>query len=144
VKVNITALLTLEQVRAVTPCVADGPPCYISVFAGRIADAGCDPVPVMRAALEHTRSHRNIELIWASPRELLNIVQADQIGCHVITVTHDLLRKLQTLGRDLHEFSLDTVRMFYRDAIAAGYKLSPETRMGEDNVVSSSATTVAR
>lgn len=144
VKVNVTAILTMQQVRAVAHEVAGGPPCYISIFAGRIADAGCDPLPVMRAAVELTSVHPNIELIWASPRELLNIVQADEIGCHVITVTPELLKKLNTLGRDLQEFSLDTVRMFYRDAAAAGYRLAAETTMGGDNVGSSVAATIAR
>lgn len=127
VKLNVTALLTMDQVQSVAECLANGPSCYISVFAGRIADTGVDPVPTMRAALEVMRPYKNMELIWASPRELLNIVQADQIGCHIITVTPDLLKKLPTLGRDLRGFSLDTVKMFYDDAKAAGYSLeTPE------------------
>jgi transaldolase len=93
------------------------------VFAGRIADAGVDPEPIMVAALDTLRPLPGVELIWASPREVLNIVQADRIGCHIITVTHDLLAKLHLLGRDLDEFSLDTVRMFHRDASAAGFTL---------------------
>jgi transaldolase len=123
VKVNVTALMTPAQVSEVVEWVAGGPPSYISVFAGRIADSGRDPLPLMCESLEILRSHPNAELIWASPRELLNIVQADAIGCHIITVTHDLLAKLPSLGKDLDEFSLDTVRMFHRDGQAAGYTL---------------------
>lgn len=123
VQLNITALLTLDQVRSVSASLADSPPCFISVFAGRIADAGCDPVPLMREAVRIMSPHPQQELIWASPREILNIVQADQVGCHVITVTHDLLKKLSILGRDLADYSLDTVRMFHSDAEAAGFAL---------------------
>jgi transaldolase len=123
VKLNVTALLTLDQVRTATSCLAGGPPCFVSVFAGRVADTGLDPVPLMREAVEIMSPHPNVELIWASPREILNIVQADSIGCHVITVTHDMLRKLPLVGRDLGELSLDTVRMFHRDAQAAGFVL---------------------
>jgi transaldolase len=123
VKVNVTALLTLDQVRTATACLAGGPPCFISVFAGRIADTGLDPLPLMREAVEIMSPHPNLELIWASPREVLNVVQADSIGCHVITVTHDMLKKLPLVGRDLGELSLDTVRMFHRDAEAAGFVL---------------------
>jgi transaldolase len=123
VKVNVTALMTLAQVQGVVQWLADGPLSYVSVFAGRVADSGRDPVPLMAEALALVRQHPNVELIWASPRELLNIIQADAIGCHIITVTHDLLEKLPTLGKDLDEFSLDTVRMFYRDGQAAGYTL---------------------
>ncbi|MBO0728515.1 MAG: transaldolase [Acidimicrobiaceae bacterium] len=123
VKLNVTALLTLDQVRTATTCLADGPSSFISVFAGRIADTGRDPVPLMREAVEIMSPHPNLELIWASPREILNIIQADSIGCHVITVTHDMLKKLPFIGRDLCEFSLDTVKMFHRDAVAAGFAL---------------------
>jgi transaldolase len=123
VKLNVTALLTLDQVRTATACLAGGPPCFISVFAGRVADAGLDPLPLMREAVEIMSPHPNLELIWASPREILNIVQAASIGCHVITVTHDMLKKLPLVGRDLRELSLDTVRMFHRDAQAAGFVL---------------------
>jgi transaldolase len=123
VKVNVTALMTPAQVREVVGWLAGGPACYVSVFAGRIADSGRDPVPLMAEALELVRGHPSAELIWASPRELLNLVQADAIGCHIITVTHDLLEKLPLLGKDLDEFSLDTVRMFHRDGQAAGYAL---------------------
>jgi transaldolase len=123
VKVNVTALMTPAQVGEVVEWLAGGPACYVSVFAGRIADSGRDPVPLMAESLELMRPYSNLELIWASPRELLNLVQADAIGCHIITVTHDLLEKLPLLGKDLGEFSLDTVRMFYRDGQAAGYTL---------------------
>jgi transaldolase len=123
VKVNVTALTTPAQVKEVVQWVAGGPPCYVSVFAGRIADSGRDPLPLMSESLEHASAHPNVELIWASPRELLNIVQADSIGCHIITVTDDLLQKLGSLGRDLDEFSLATVKMFYEDGQAAGYSL---------------------
>jgi transaldolase len=123
VQLNVTALLTLDQVRTATAALAGGASSYISVFAGRIADTGRDPLPIMREALEIMAPHPNLELIWASPREILNVVQADSIGCHVITVTHDMLKKLPLLGRDLEGFSLDTVRMFHRDALSVGYVL---------------------
>jgi transaldolase len=123
VKVNVTALTTPAQVEEVVRWVEGGPSSYISVFAGRIADSGRDPLPLMTEALEHARAQPNVELIWASPRELLNIVQADSIGCHIITVTHDLLEKMGSLGRDLDEFSLATVKMFFEDGHAAGYSL---------------------
>ncbi|HET7697874.1 MAG TPA: transaldolase [Vicinamibacterales bacterium] len=123
VKVNVTALLPLEQVRAVAEAVAGGAPACVSVFAGRLADTGVDPVPLMQQAVELLRAAPNAELIWASPRELLNIFHADQIGCHIITVTHDILQKLPLVGRDLHEYSLDTVKMFHRDAEQAGFTI---------------------
>jgi transaldolase len=123
VKLNVTALMTGRQVVASAAVLEGGAPAYVSVFAGRIADAGVDPEPIMVAALDTLRPLPGVELIWASPREVLNIVQADRIGCHIITVTHDLLAKLHLLGRDLDEFSLDTVRMFHRDASAAGFTL---------------------
>ena len=123
VKVNATALMTLDQVRVVGECLADGPSAYVSVFAGRIADTGRDPVPLMAAAVELLRPYPNLELIWASPRELLNIFQADAVGCHIITVTNAILKKLRLVGKDLHEYSLDTVKMFYDDAQQAGYEL---------------------
>jgi transaldolase len=122
-KLNVTALLTLQQVREIAAVLAGGPPAYVSVFAGRAADTGVDPVPLMRTALGILAPYPNIQLIWASPRELLNIVQADTIGCHIITVTYDLLAKLDLLGKDLAEYSLDTVKMFYRDAQASGFQL---------------------
>lgn len=123
VKLNVTALMTTDQVSAVAGWLAGGSPAYVSVFAGRIADTGRDPIPIMQESLEILSAHDNIELIWASPREVLNIIQAHEIGCDIITVTHDLLAKLSTIGKDLDEFSLDTVRMFYDDGQAAGYRL---------------------
>jgi transaldolase len=123
IKLNVTALMTGKQVESSAAALEGGVPAYVSVFAGRIADAGVDPEPIMVAALDTLRPLPGVELIWASPREVLNIVQADRIGCHIITVTHDLLAKLHLLGRDLDEFSLDTVRMFHRDASAAGFTL---------------------
>lgn len=128
VKVNVTAIMTLRQVDAVLDALRDGPPSYISIFAGRIADAGVDPLPILRGALARIYDHPQIELIWASPRELFNILQADTIGCHVITVTPDLLKKLPLIGRDLTEYSLDTVKMFVNDARAAGFTLETQPR----------------
>lgn len=123
VKLNVTALLTLDQVRDVVAALNPEVPSYVSVFAGRIADTGRDPVPIMAAAVQLLKPNPRAELIWASPRELLNIFHADQVGCHVITVTNDILKKLSLVGMDLAEYSLDTVKMFYNDAQAAGYKL---------------------
>jgi len=123
VKLNVTALTTLSQVRDVVKALGGGAPAFVSVFAGRIADTGVDPVPIMAAAVEMVRAHPGIELIWASPRELLNIIQADQIGCDIITVTNDVLKKLHLLGRDLLEYSLDTVKMFHEDALKSAFKL---------------------
>ena len=123
VKLNVTALLTLAQVRDVSAAIGDAVPSFISVFAGRIADTGRDPVPLMSAAVELMRPYSNQELIWASPRELLNIFQADAIGCHIITVTHDVLKKLELVGKDLSAYSLETVKMFHDDARHAGYVL---------------------
>lgn len=123
IQLNVTALLTLAQVEEMAAALADGPACTISVFAGRIADTGRDPCPLMAAAVERLRPHPHEELLWASPRELLNIFQADAVGCHIITVTLDLLNKLDLVGKDLAEFSLETVKMFYDDARRAGYTL---------------------
>lgn len=123
VKLNVTGLFTTAQVREITDALAGGAPANISVFAGRIADAGVDPLPIMRESLEIIAGEPQIELIWASPREVFNIVQADEIGCHIITVTHDLLAKRGSLGKDLTQFSLETVQMFRRDAVAAGFQL---------------------
>ena len=123
VKVNITAAMTLDQVRDAALAVGNAAPAVISVFAGRIADTGRDPVPMMAAAVELISMYPNIELIWASPRELLNVFQANDIGCHIITVTESLLAKLDCVGRDLHDYSLDTVMMFHRDATRSGYEL---------------------
>lgn len=123
VKLNVTALMTLTQVSEVVAALDPNIPSYVSVFAGRIADTGCDPLPVMTKAVEILKAAPASELIWASPRELLNIFQADEIGCHVITVTNDILKKLPLLGYDLDQYSLDTVKMFHADALAAGYQL---------------------
>lgn len=123
VKLNVTAIMTLAQVRDVVESLNPNVPSYVSVFAGRIADTGRDPVPMMTEAVEILKLSPASELIWASPRELLNIFQADDIGCHVITVTNDILKKLSLVGYDLDEYSLDTVKMFYNDAVAAGFKI---------------------
>lgn len=123
IKQNVTAILSLEQVEATVEALSDAPSSYVSVFAGRIADTGRDPVPLMRAALELVGRNPRLELLWASPRELLNIVQADAMGCHIITVTGGILQKIKHMGRDLDDFSLDTVKMFYNDAVRAGYSL---------------------
>jgi transaldolase len=123
VKVNVTALLTLTQVRMAAESLSSDVPSLVSVFAGRIADTGRDPVPMMAAAVELLQLAPRAELVWASPRELLNIFQADAIGCHVITATPDILKKIPLIGKGLDDFSLDTVKMFYNDARQAGYEL---------------------
>ena len=123
VKLNVTAIMTLDQVRGVVAALGPQTPSYVSVFAGRIADTGVDPVPFMSAALEILKAAPAAELIWASPRELLNIFQADEVGCQVITVTQDILKKLPLIGYKLGDYSLDTVKMFHNDAVAAGFKL---------------------
>ena len=123
VRLNITAILALDQVQEVAAAVQNGPACIVSVFAGRIADTGVDPIPIMKDALAILQSAPNAELLWASPREVLNIYQADAIGCDIITATNDLLQKLALAGKDLAEYSLETVRMFYNDAQKAGYEL---------------------
>ena len=123
VKLNITAIMTLDQVSNVVDALDPDVAAYISIFAGRIADTGRDPIPIMQSALDIMKAKPLSELIWASPRELLNIFQADQIGCHIITVTHDILKKLALVDYDLDKYSLDTVKMFYNDAVIAGYKL---------------------
>ena len=123
VKLNITAIMTLDQVLNVVDALDPDVAAYISIFAGRIADTGRDPIPIMQSALDIMKAKPLSELIWASPRELLNIFQADQIGCHIITVTHDILKKLVLVDYDLDKYSLDTVKMFYNDAVIAGYKL---------------------
>jgi transaldolase len=128
IQLNVTALLTLEQVRDVCGALQGNVPAYVSVFAGRIADTGRDPVPLMREAVAMVNDV-NAQLIWASPRELLNVFQADEIGCHVITATTDILKKLPLVGKDLHEFSQETVQMFRRDAVKSGYSL-PTARQG--------------
>jgi transaldolase len=123
VQLNVTAIMTLAQVREVSAALGNHAPSNVSIFAGRIADTGVDPVPLMAKAVGICRPHPNQELIWASPRELLNIVQAGEIGCHIITVTADILKKLPLIGKDLGEYSLDTVKMFHGDAMAAGFRL---------------------
>jgi transaldolase len=127
IQVNATALLALEQVRHVAEALIGGAPSYISVFAGRVADTGRDPVPLMKSALEIMAAEPKMQLVWASPRELLNIFQADEMGCHIITVTSDVLKKISLIGKDLHEYSLETVRMFHDDAARSGYKLEVPT-----------------
>jgi len=123
VKLNVTAILSLEQVRAVVDALDENTDAIVSVFAGRIADTGRDPVPLMTEALAIVQKKPKAQLLWASPRELLNIIQADACGCHIITVTSDLLKKLSGVGRDLEDVSLDTVKMFFNDASAAGFRL---------------------
>jgi transaldolase len=123
IQLNVTALLTLDQVRDVSDALGTATPSCISLFAGRLADTGRDPLPVVARAVELLAARPNQQLVWASPRELLNVFQADAVGCHIITVTRDLLDKLSLVGKDPDEFSLETVQMFYRDARAAGYEL---------------------
>lgn len=123
IKLNVTAIMTLDQVRDVAACLDSAVPSYISVFAGRVADTGRDPVRHMAEAVGLLKQMPQTELIWASPRELLNIFQADSIGCHIITVTNDVLKKLALVGKDLDDYSLETVKMFYNDALAAGYSI---------------------
>ena len=123
VQLNVTALLTLQQVKDVTEALDAKTPSIISVFAGRIADTGVDPVPVMAEAVKIMKAKPKAELIWASPRELLNIFQADAVGCHIITATNDILKKLSLVGKDLGQYSLETVEMFHKDASAAGYTI---------------------
>ena len=123
VRVNVTAIMTLEQVKAIVEALKGGAPSNVSVFAGRIADTGRDPVPHMKAALDIMSVEPRAELIWASPRELLNVFQAHEMGCHIITVTNDILKKLSLVGKDLADYSLDTVKMFHDDAAAAGFRI---------------------
>lgn len=126
VAVNVTAVFTLDQVRRVTECLAQDTPAIVSVFAGRIADTGIDPVPLMAEAVRILKAKPKAELIWASPRELLNIFQADAIGCHIITVTNDIIAKLSLVGKDQDDYSLDTVQTFHRDATAAAYSIDTD------------------
>ena len=116
VKLNITAVMTCSQVAHILPALRNSPGAIISVFAGRIADTGLDPIPTMKGALSLLKQYPHIELLWASTRELLNIIQANEMHCHIITVTNDILKKLSLVGKDLIEFSLETVKMFYEDA----------------------------
>jgi len=123
VQLNITAMMTLEQVNKVTEAVQGGASCFVSVFAGRVADTGIDPVPMMQEALELLKNASNAELLWASPREVLNVYQAEAIGCHIITATNDILKKLELNGKNLDVYSQETVQMFFNDAQAAGFQL---------------------
>lgn len=122
-KLNVTAILTLEQVKAVQRALSPKTPAIVSVFAGRIADTGRDPMPIMRESVNLLRQNSKAELLWASTRELLNLIQAESCGCHIITITNDILKKVNMVGKDLTELSLDTVNMFYEDAQSAGYKI---------------------
>jgi transaldolase len=124
VAVNVTAIFTLDQVQRVTDCLHANTPAIVSVFAGRVADTGIDPVPLMAEAVRILKAKPKAELIWASPRELLNVFQADEIGCHIITVTNDIIAKLALVGKNQDDYSLETVQMFYRDASAAGYTIN--------------------
>jgi transaldolase len=123
IKLNVTAIMTNEQVRRVAAALAKDAPAIVSVFAGRIADTGRDPVPIMREAVALLKERPKAELLWASPRELLNIFQADEIGCHIITVTGDVIRKLALVGKDLDRYSLETVAMFHKDALSAAFTI---------------------
>ena len=124
IKLNITAIMTLDQVKTVLSVLDNKVPSIISVFAGRIADTGKDPISLMKECLTEMNINPKSELLWASPRELLNIIQADQIGCHIITATKDIIKKLKLANYDLEDYSLDTVKMFYKDAVDAGFKIS--------------------
>ena len=126
VKLNVTALMTLDQTREIRDALKNGPSAYISIFAGRIADTGRDPIPVMAEAVGMLQPYPHLELIWASPREILNIFHAEQIGCHIITVTNDILAKLHLVGKDLDEYSLETVSMFFSDAQKMGFTIAEE------------------
>ncbi|MGB9387753.1 MAG: transaldolase family protein, partial [Pseudolabrys sp.] len=121
--VNVTAIMTPNQVKEVAACLNPKVPSIISVFAGRVADTGRDPVPLMKECLVNLKSNPKAELLWASPRELLNIFQANEIGCHIITATNDVIAKLALVDKDLDEYSLETVKMFRKDAVAAGYSI---------------------
>ena len=123
IKVNVTALFTPAQVESIIEAVKDGAPSYLAMFAGRIADAGVEPLPIIQRALDIVAKAPLAELMWASPREILNVVQADRAGCQIITLTRELLEKLPMLGKDLDQYSLETVQMFHRDATAAGFTL---------------------
>jgi transaldolase len=123
VQLNVTAMTTPEQVECVLGFLDPGAHHFVSLFAGRIADTGRDPLPLIRRCLEVLAPRPEVRLIWASPREILNVIQADEVGCHVITVTHDLLKKLPLLGKDLDAYSLETVQMFHRDGVSAGFEL---------------------
>lgn len=122
-KLNVTAILTVGQVKTVAQALSPDTPSIVSVFAGRIADTGVDPMPVMRESVKILSSKPKAELLWASTRELLNLIQAESCGCHIITITNDILKKVPQVGKDLDQLSLETVQMFYSDAQSAGYKI---------------------
>jgi len=122
-KLNVTAILTVEQVKTVSKALSPDTPGIVSVFAGRIADTGVDPMPIMKESVKILKSNPRAELLWASTRELLNLIQAESCGCHIITITNDILKKVPQVGKDLRELSLETVQMFYTDAQSAGYKI---------------------
>lgn len=123
IKINITAIMTIEQIDGLLPILNENTSIFISIFAGRIADTGRDPITIVKHAISSFKNMSNIEVIWASPRELLNIYQADEVGCHIITLTKDIIKKLEFVGYDLSAYSLDTVKMFYDDSVSAGYQL---------------------
>ena len=123
IKINVTAIMTVDQVKEISIALNSTVPSYVSVFAGRISDTGVNPIPTMIEILQVLASNKNAEVIWASPRELLNVFQANEIGCHIITATNDILLKLKLLGKDLTEYSLETVEMFHNDAVSAGYSI---------------------
>jgi transaldolase len=123
IKLNVTAIMTLNQVDSVVANLNPAVPAIVSLFAGRVADTGVDPIPIMKTAVQILQQYSNFELLWASPREVLNIYQADEIGCHIITVTNDIFTKLKLFGKDLNEYSRETSEMFYKDAIASGFKI---------------------
>jgi len=137
VQVNVTALMTAEQVEMVADCLSDQTNSIVSVFAGRVADSGRDPVPIMAKSVKLLRPNKKAELIWASPRELFNIFQADSVGCHIITATTDVLAKLAIVGKDLDTYSLETVQMFRNDALAAGYTIDLSKSLPTQNKVTS-------
>jgi transaldolase len=122
-KLNVTAILTVDQVKTVAKALSPATPSIVSVFAGRIADTGVDPIPIMKESVKILKSNPKAELLWASTRELLNLIQAESCGCHIITITNDILKKVPLVGKDLRELSLETVQMFYNDAKGAGYKI---------------------
>ena len=122
-KLNVTAILTIDQVKTVAEALSSDTPSIVSVFAGRIADTGVDPIPIMKESVKILQSNPKAELLWASTRELLNLIQAESCGCHIITITNDILKKVPLVGKDLNQLSLETVQMFYTDARSAGYKI---------------------
>lgn len=132
VPLNVTAIMTVDQVSAIVDSLDGTAPAFVSLFAGRIADTGRDPLPFVEASVERVSTRPRTELIWASPRELLNIFQADALGCHVITVTNDILKKLDGVGKDLDRFSLETVEMFRADALRAGFQISSRADLHSD------------